>query len=113
MRKLARVFTARAHRECVHMCAHLHALLCTHSLCVQARRKQLRIGGGTHNFFFLNYFFFLGGGGIFVQIIGGGMAPPRAPPPIPTALVYEQLRLWPVCACLYTHAHTGQHKELI
>ena len=36
MRKLARVFTARSHRECVHMCAHLHAIMCTHYLCVRA-----------------------------------------------------------------------------
>ena len=36
MRALARVFTARTHKECVHMCAYKCAHMCTHFLCVQA-----------------------------------------------------------------------------
>ena len=71
-----------------------------HNFTVQARRKQLQIGGGgggahinfwgAHIIFFL--FFFLGGGGIFVQISGGGTAPPCPPsPPIPTALLPHNL----------------------
>ena len=34
MRTLARVFTARTHKECVHICACKYANMCTHSLCV-------------------------------------------------------------------------------
>ena len=69
-----------------------------HSI-MQARRKQLQIGGAH-----INFFTDWGGGAhiiffkmtdlcneqysIFVQIIGGGGTAPRAPPPpIPTALV--------------------------
>ena len=36
MRTLAKDFTARAHKECVNICAHLHAQMCTRSLCVRA-----------------------------------------------------------------------------
>ena len=36
VRTLAKVFTARTHKECVNICAHLHAQMCTHSLCVRA-----------------------------------------------------------------------------
>ena len=36
MRTLARVFTARTHKECVHICACKYANMCTHSLCVWA-----------------------------------------------------------------------------
>ena len=34
MRTLARVFTARTHKECVHICACKYANMCTRSLCV-------------------------------------------------------------------------------
>ena len=36
MRTLARVFTARTHKECVHICACKYANMFTHSLCVWA-----------------------------------------------------------------------------
>ena len=55
----------------------------------QARRKQLQIGGGTHNFFqndrpFFLFFFFGGGGGHICANYWG--APPPPCPPIPTGL---------------------------
>ena len=51
---------------------------------MQARRKQLQIGGahinffgGTHKFFFILFFFFGGGGGhICANYWGGGPVPP-------------------------------------
>ena len=64
---------------------------------IQARRKQLQIGGGhtlqiggAHiiffNFFLILFFFFFffGGGGAYLCKLLGGTAPPC--PPIPTAL---------------------------
>ena len=36
MHTLAKDFTARTHKECVNICAHLHAQMCTRSLCVRA-----------------------------------------------------------------------------
>ena len=48
MHILARVFTARTHKECVHMCACKCAHICTHSLCVRAMKTMASVRMRAH-----------------------------------------------------------------
>ena len=48
MRTLARVFTAREHKECVHICACKYANMCTHSLYVWAVKTLASARTCTH-----------------------------------------------------------------
>ena len=48
MRTSSRVFTARTHKECVHMCAHVCALSCTHSLYVRTAKTLASVRMHAH-----------------------------------------------------------------